>query len=248
MAAFLEWSTVVLPTLFGLAMEIVGSRTKKHWAWRISVVAFGMGLSTLVYYQQHLSRKASAEEKQTYEADRRKDREAIEKLTSQVTELLKGYSQPNLEEFSKLHQEIAQGFRDLHSALQSVIPNIPKPVPREAGIEKPPIVPEHIRFVTKRIPSPNNSLPYGMQIVLQTDAAMEPTGFAIQCTDEIGDAHFFLAGQTVLIQVLEGFADERKTFLFQFSLPPFSPDSPIVVTLLSKTALSVRAVKLWRFR
>jgi hypothetical protein len=48
-----------------------------------------------------------------------------------------------------------------------------------------------------------------------------------------------MAGQAAMMGVAWGVQPDRKKFYLSVQNPPFTPQSPIVVTLLSKTAIRV---------
>jgi hypothetical protein len=64
----------------------------------------------------------------------------------------------------------------------------------------------------------------------------------IACNGDISDGSFFVAGQAVLMTVASGVQTDRRQFYLSFRYPAFTPDSPIVVTLLSKNDVAVTKV------
>ncbi len=55
-------SVVLLPTLFAVAVEVVGRRIKVHPYWRVAALGFGVGISALTGLQVHRSDRAHREE------------------------------------------------------------------------------------------------------------------------------------------------------------------------------------------
>jgi hypothetical protein len=82
-----------------------------------------------------------------------------------------------------------------------------------------------------------------LQVILQTDVQQQPTAFIIECDGEITAGEFFMAGQAVMMGVAYGVQPDKKRFYLRVSFPPFTPQSPIVVTLLSKSAVRVTRVE-----
>ena len=116
----------------------------------------------------------------------------------------------------------------------------PEPAPREPL--GPPTV-EHVRITQRRAPSNKADAPYGLQVILQTDTTIQPAAFKIDCDGQISEGRFFVAGQAAMMSVAHGLSEDKKTFQFSFRFPPFTPESPIVVTLLSKTDIRVTKVE-----
>ena len=64
----------------------------------------------------------------------------------------------------------------------------------------------------------------------------------IECDGDIEDGTFFIAGQSVIMGMAYGVQPDKKHFYFRFQYPAFTPESPIVVTLESKSDIRVVSV------
>ena len=110
-------------------------------------------------------------------------------------------------------------------------------------MEKPaPTVPtiENTRLVQKSVPSNDPQFPFGLQVIIQSNIVIQPVALALECDGEIGKVSFFIGGQGVYMNVQTGIAGANKNVaVVRFSFPSLTPESPMVVTLLSKTQVKV---------
>ena len=90
----------------------------------------------------------------------------------------------------------------------------------------------------KRILSTNRRLPYGLEVVIQTDEVISPVAFRYTFSGAVGYVSAIPGG--VITQYQEGFpiADgfpngKPDTFVSEWQQPVFSPDRPIVLTVFS---------------
>ena len=90
---------------------------------------------------------------------------------------------------------------------------------------------EHIRFTQKTVPAAENGPAYSSQVIVQTDIVSQPTALRIEADKNLADARFFIAGQPVTMNVRT--VINGKFFILGFSYPAFTPENPIVITLLS---------------
>jgi len=61
---FLEFLVVILPSIFGLTMELVSKSIRERWYYRLGIVVFEISLSGLTYLQIYRSLKVAAQEQQ----------------------------------------------------------------------------------------------------------------------------------------------------------------------------------------
>src|SRR5216684_158795 len=73
-------AVVLLPTLFAVGIEVVSKEIKAHPYWRIAVLAFGLGLSALTWFQMSQATKAANTERAKAIV------ETSEKVSAQVSE------------------------------------------------------------------------------------------------------------------------------------------------------------------
>lgn len=87
-------AVVLLPTLFAVGIEVVSKEIKDHLYWRIAVLAFGVGLSALTWFQMsRAARNAAIEQENAIERTATKVSEQVApkvaaETSSRVTETL----------------------------------------------------------------------------------------------------------------------------------------------------------------
>jgi hypothetical protein len=118
-----------------------------------------------------------------------------------------------------------------------------KPNSDQTPSPPPPAIVQHPTHVERRIPSDNPDLPYGLQIVIQTDKDVSNPALEIDFDGTIGKGRFFLAGQSVMMSVQYGLTQDHKGFILSFGYPTWTPQSPIVVSIYSKEAVQVTGVR-----
>jgi hypothetical protein len=147
-------------------------------------------------------------------------------------------------------QSVVEAINGLRSGSKSAPPPKPPPVtqsppvvaPVEPSISLGPSIVQHIRASQKRVTSSRDDAPFAIQLTLQSDVPSQPTAFMIECSGPIEEGKFFIAGQGVMMGVAYGVQPDRRHFYFRFQYPPFTPESPIVVTLLSKEDIRVVSI------
>ncbi len=92
MDQFFAWIVVVLPTLFALAIELINQKTRRKRYWRYSVIAFGVALSGLTWWQQSRAAK-QAKVDQDEAIERTAERVAATTSTSVTGALNKQYGE-----------------------------------------------------------------------------------------------------------------------------------------------------------
>lgn len=97
---------------------------------------------------------------------------------------------------------------------------------------------EKITFVQEKIASPRPDLPHGLSVTVQTNIAISPVHLLFECSGPIGDARVSFAGPVSAMMGVVTAIDGNK-FEFSIQNPPFTPRSPLVVTLFSATPISV---------
>jgi hypothetical protein len=56
---FLGWTVIVLPFVFAVVIEVVNKNVKERTTWRVGVIAFGVLLSGLMWFQMSRATKAA---------------------------------------------------------------------------------------------------------------------------------------------------------------------------------------------
>lgn len=123
----------------------------------------------------------------------------------------------------------------------------PKPVPRELGPKAEPPVLTGIRIASqRRIPSDDPKLPYGLEVVIQTDTNIEPVAIALICSGAIGKADAGFSNGGAYTMRKQGFAQGRQdVLLVEWKTPAWTPQDSIVVNLFSEA--SIEALSVSRF-
>jgi len=128
-------------------------------------------------------------------------------------------------------------------ASPTVITPVEQPRSAPNKISLGPGLVQHIQISQGRTVSNRDDAPYALQVTLQTDIPTQPTAFMFETDGDIEDGRFFLVGQSVMMSVGYGIQPDKRHFYLKFAFPSFTPESPIVVTLLSKTDIHVIAVR-----
>jgi hypothetical protein len=77
--------------------------------------------------------------------------------------------------------------------------------------------------------------PHATQVILETDLPVQNPEFNIGCVCEIYDARVFIAGEPTIWDLKTSLSVNRSELTVSFSSPAFSPGSPVIVTLFSKS-------------
>jgi hypothetical protein len=138
------------------------------------------------------------------------------------------------------------------------IPPPPAPVlkqPENKGIKTesrrhPPVPPSpqpnfaSIRIASdKPVVSTDQTFPYAVELILQTDTPISPVAFTVTCTGEVGKGR---AGSTVNPFSMMGrdghWNGDLNTFGFEWQTPAFTPEDPIRIMIWSRLYISCTKV------
>jgi hypothetical protein len=99
----------------------------------------------------------------------------------------------------------------------------------------------NVRMIQQPAPSNNPQLPYALQVIVQTEQRTFPVSLAFGCTGPIGGMTYFVAGQltTSFTDLVANAGQGKSTAVLRFSSPVLTPNTPLVVTLYSKTEIRV---------
>jgi hypothetical protein len=219
-AYFLAAVGAMLPFMTELS-AVLERRTKTRLT--LAAVLFLLGVSGIVSNRQQ----------------RKQDRDDRLILVGQIRLLIAASTvQATSDDIKKLDTDISEGFSRLEAAIRGKAIN---PITRQNPLG--PALPANIKIIQKRAPSTDPNAIFGLQIILQTDTMIKPTGFRLYFDGPIEHAGFFLAGQSVYTDVDEVTSGDKKWYAFGFKSPEFSPTSPIVITVASKANVRVIRVE-----
>ena len=126
---------------------------------------------------------------------------------------------------------------------------LPTPVPNAPAAQPEPPIMTGIRIASqKRIPSDDPKFPYGLEVVIQTDANIEPVAIAVTCSGRIGKANAGFSNGGAYTMAKQGFAQDRQdVFLAEWKTPAWTPQDSIVARLYSETAINARSVSRFNY-
>ena len=178
------------------------------------------------------------------QSQKRKQEETTRDLKGQIITLVNASRiQATIDDVKKIGTDLQigmqAGFDRVVAAInEKQIPTTPIPPPPSAV----PTI-ENTRLVQKSTISDKAEFPYGLQVIIQSNIVIQPVAFALECDGEIGDFSFFIAGQTAYMSVRKSIRGNIAEI--RFSFPPLTPESPLVVTIQSKSKIQViKAYKL----
>ena len=103
--------------------------------------------------------------------------------------------------------------------------------------------PLDIRIVSQEwVPSTNPKYRYQLKAVVQTNTTIQPVAMVFECSEEIGQGWVYYAGETTMLFLKEGnrvLETNPKAYLALFESPPFRPEKPMIVMLLSHQPIKI---------
>lgn len=163
----------------------------------------------------------------------------VERLRQDKTQLTEAVHQKDL-----LLLEKDRRIEDLKAKLEAKPIEVKVHGGAEPRIEPPILV--GMRFTQHRVASDKPEMPYGLEVVVQTDTTIQPVAIVIECNGEISEGHAGL-GAGAYTKTKQGvLVDHPNWFLLSWETPAFTPSTPIRATLFSKgpiRAVSVRQVE-----
>jgi hypothetical protein len=222
-------------TAIGIAVIFMNETLKRlegRPKWRRGIVTACIVFGSLAFISNQIQKGQDKVEK--------------EELSKQIRILVNGsQTQATSADIRGLSDAISTGFQRLEAAIKGNTPVVAKPAKPEIPPKAPPAAPESIRFTSKRVPStdPQNN-PYALQIIVTSDVSVTPVGLAFTFTGPISSINFFLAGQSAMMMV-QNFvvSDNPNVGVVRVGYPPLSPDSPMVLTILSKENVNLISIE-----
>jgi hypothetical protein len=249
MDSFLAWFVVLAPTLFAFGIELVSEQIRKSRKWRVGVIVFGLSLSGTTYWQQSRERSASAKDRQ--KAIQETSAETSKLVTASVSDLYSHKISEQNMQIADLQAELKAQSRNIDTIKGSDIISGKKPVKVEVTnpsiVQSPPVpMLSGIRIASqKQIPSDDSNLPFGLEVVIQTDTDIVPVKLAVLCDGPIGKGDAALEGGGAYTMIIHGLAEGNdRIFITKWETPAWTPQRPILVRLFSKAA--IRAIGLSR--
>jgi hypothetical protein len=213
-------------------------KDQKAKRWFAAAVFVILGI---LAFTSDLVQKAQDKAEITHErADSKKEREDSQKdrqtLMSQNSQLIAfGQSQITKDDLTKTEGNLLKGISGVNTAVK----DRPAPVPEIQPLPPPTV--EHTRFTYRRAASTDPEYPFGLQIIISSDVKIDPVGFAIECTGEVGKVSFFVTGQGAYMMTYAGPAPNNPNVaIVKFAFPALQPETPLVVTIFSKTDIRVK--------
>lgn len=221
---------LVVLTLIGFVLTLKPALPKHRRRWAAIIGTISALWLGVFIWQQIVTRVSQRQSDAASEQDRQTAREATKKAQEKSDGLIEG-----------LRQQIEALQTGLTRKPLVVQKLAPPPIRQKPEPGLPPAVVSEIRFTERRTDSPKKEFPYALQVIIQTNVAIQPAAFKIECDGELAEGSFFVAGQPALMNVR--FGTSGNVFVLSFGMPAFTPESSIVATLLSKSPIRVKRVE-----
>jgi hypothetical protein len=240
---FLGWAVIAFPFLLSILFIFIPAKVEdkqRHMKWRWVLVLLGVIFSLLAWWQQSRAIQASTKDKET--ATRETSKQVTADVTKAVTEQYSQMITDQKARITELQNQLSAQAKDLRFIKGSNIVTGKKPVKVEVtnndGQLTSPVAPilTGIRMASqKRIPSDDPKLPYGLEVVIQTDADIEPVAIAVICDGVIGKGSGGFSQGGAYTMTKQGLAEgHENVFIAEWKSPAWTPQEPIVVRLFSE--------------
>ena len=212
--------------LAGLGVYVSIKPPEKKWHLALISIfiicgSIGIGISAYLQYKNN--------------SDNNQFRNNITGLNGQIKSLLNATkTQATIDDVRKIGSDVQN---EIQFGFDRVIAAINKEKPPVATPKEPVTTPtvEGMRLIQKATISDNPDFPYGLQVIIQSNVAIQPVGVGLKCDGKIGKMSYFIAGQTVYFNV-RTLVQENIAEL-SIGSPALTPAQPLVITLLSKTQI-----------
>jgi hypothetical protein len=227
----------LLLVLVSLAMIFVPDKLNRYrkLRWAVVIILLVIGIGGIVSNSKEKSELTKRIEILITSAQIQPTGDDIKRLTEVIR------TQPTGDDVKHLTEAI----NELKTKMAGIVPpKVEKPPPPPQQPQLPPPIVEHIKYIQRRAPSNKPEFPYGLQIIVQTDITLQPVALAIECDGEINEFGFFMGGQMVYMSVYKGIIGSKNNIaILKFAFPPVTPETPLVITILSKTDVRVKGIK-----
>jgi hypothetical protein len=252
----LSWALVILPAAFGFIVIAVPAKSEnkeQHMRWRYILGGLLIAFGVLTWIQQSRAVRQAAQDRESaiQETSTSVAAATSASVTKTVTDLYSKMLSDQKDQIAQLQSQLAAQSKDVSAIKGSNIVTGKTPIKVEvtnpspgssAPSPQPPVLTGMRIASQKRIPSGDPKLPYGLEVVVQTDVDISPVRVAVVCDGPIGSGRF--VGTGVYTMINQGTAvGHPEMFLVQWATPTWTPDQPIVVHLFSETAINAIRVQ-----
>jgi hypothetical protein len=243
----LSWMVVILPTLFAVGIEIVSRGIKERPYWRVAVIAFGLGLSSLTWLQMSRANKAASIDRQTaiIETSRQVSAEVSKSVTKTVTDQYANLVADQKRQIGELQHQIALQGKDVSAIKSSDIVSGKHPVKVEVtneGGSRTHLEVENVRLFSEPETSSHADAPYAVKVTLQSDAPISPLRLAIFCDKTLKYGEIGYGAGISWYGGDEIYKNDSHVFIINATTNGgalLRPDSPVIVHLYSDSAFNV---------
>jgi hypothetical protein len=241
----LGWAVVMLPFLFAIGVELVPKEQRDDRRWKWGIIAFGLLLSIVTFFQMQRATTAAKADKDgaIVETSTR----VSASVTKAVTEQYQGLIADQKKQISDLQAQVTEQGRDVSVIKGSNIVTGKHPIKVEVEAPQrptPKIEGITVLSVTQLPSSPYPEAPYGIRVVVQATTTLQPTQLGLECDHDILRADFTagenFTGMTETATGKMNNADGKpndKTWAIRVTTPAFSPEVPWIMKLYGKEEL-----------
>jgi hypothetical protein len=245
--SILSWVVLLVPVVLGVIVIAVPARhedEKGHMRWRYALGVCLILYGAITWWQQSRDRTTAAKERQ--KAVQETAAETSKQVTATVSDLYSHMISEQKTQIANLESELKAQSRNLDAIKGSDIVTGKKPVRVELtnpGLSPTPPAPvlSGIRIASqKQVPSDDPSLPFALEVVVQTDVDIVPVKLAVLCDGPIGKGNAGFEGGGAYTMVTQGLADGNDhIFVTKWETPAWTAQRPIIVRLSSRSAIRV---------
>jgi hypothetical protein len=238
--AFLFLPDIVALVLAAVALALIFWTEVPKWLdnhrfWRWIVITACIGLGIGAFFANQLQKSIDTTDKR--------------ELRDQINILIKNsQTQATGDEVATVGSALTLGVQRLEDDIkrknaESGKPT--KPLPQDHTQAQPsPQPPEVIRSTQKRVPSADPNSPFGLQVIITSDVSYSPVELKLTFSGPIDKISFFMAGSPVM-QMFQSFIspEDPNIGIVRIGYPPLSPETPMVVNVLSHTDVKLVSIE-----
>jgi len=250
MFSVIRWVFYQLPSIAGILLATLSFavvfmtkeletalKDKRYLKWSIVIVLCLIGVGGLV--SDSIQKQEDKAELKSERDNARQDRTT---LSRQVLQLISSAQiQATSDDIKHLSTDVVNGFDRVEAALKGI-----KPRKTAITTSAVPTAPASLSVTQRRAPSADAHFPYGLQVIIQTSTTIQPVGLRLCFDGPVGSATFFVAGESAFVGRLDGIhypGECPNAYAFGFHFPAFTPEHPIVVTVLSASDIKLTSLE-----